>query len=83
MVKDFASRFIMLESENTRLQKAAQSSSDQLDQVVKLAATARQEADKLKKEMNQLKMKLKEDKKEKADAQAQSKEKEDNLRKSI
>ncbi|KAM0873436.1 hypothetical protein ACQ4PT_038066 [Festuca glaucescens] len=83
MVRDFASRFIQLKSENARLQKATQSSSDQLDQAVKLAAAARQEANKLKKELNQLKTKLKEEEKEKVEAQAQTQEKEDNLRKSI
>jgi ATPase subunit of ABC transporter with duplicated ATPase domains len=86
IVKDFASRFIQLEFQNARLQRAAQSSSDKLDQAVKLAATARQEAEKLKKELNQLKMKLEEDKKEKVEkveAQAQAMEKEDNLRNSI
>ena len=83
IIKDFASRFIQLESENARLQQAAQSSSDQLDQAVKLAAIARQEADKLKKELNQLKTKLKEEEKEKAEARVQAKEKEDNLRNSI
>jgi DNA helicase IV len=83
MVKDFASRFVQLESENARLQKATQSSSDQLDQAVKLAAIARQEADKLKKELNQLKMKLKEEEKQKVEAQAHTKEKEENLHNSI
>jgi regulator of replication initiation timing len=48
-----------------------------------LAAIARQEADKLKKELSQLKMKLKEEEKEKVEAQAQAKDKKDNLRNSI
>jgi hypothetical protein len=47
---------------------------------VKIVATARQNADSLKKELDQLKKKLKE--KEKAEAQAQRKEREDLLRKS-
>ncbi|KAK1692662.1 hypothetical protein QYE76_009359 [Lolium multiflorum] len=47
------------------------------------SAIARQEADKLKKELSQLKTKLKEEDKEKAEAQVQAKEKEDNLRNSI
>ncbi|KAM0880055.1 hypothetical protein ACQ4PT_033840 [Festuca glaucescens] len=81
ILKYFASRFIQLESENARLQRAAQSSSDQLDQAVKLVATARQEADKLKKELSQLKAKLKEEERERVEAQAQTREKEDNLRK--
>jgi predicted nucleic acid-binding Zn-ribbon protein len=83
MVRDFAYRFIQLETENAQLQRAAQPSSNQLDQAVKLVAAARQEADKLKKELNQLKTKLKEEEKEKVEAQAQTKEKEDSLRKSI
>jgi uncharacterized coiled-coil DUF342 family protein len=82
-VKNFASRFIQLESENAQLQRAAQSSSAQLDQVVKLADISRKEADKLKNELGQLKTKLKEEEKEKVEAQAQAKEKEDNLRNSI
>jgi hypothetical protein len=67
-VKDFSSRFIQLEFENTWLQMVAQSPSDQLDHAVKLAGTARKEADKLKKELNLLKMKLKEEEKEKVEA---------------
>jgi hypothetical protein len=54
----------------------------QLDQAVKIASTARQEADSLRKELGQLKKKLKEEEKEKAKAQAQKKEKEDLLHKS-
>jgi hypothetical protein len=41
MVRDFASQFIQLEAKNVQLQKAAKSSSDQLEQAVKVAATAR------------------------------------------
>ena len=48
-----------------------------------MTATARQEADTLKKELGQLKKKLKEVEKEKAEAQIQVKEKEDNLRNSV
>ncbi|KAK1618977.1 hypothetical protein QYE76_024494 [Lolium multiflorum] len=68
---------------NVRLQQNAQSKSAQLDQAVKMAATARQETDMLKKELAELKKKLKEEDKEKAEAQIQAKEKEDNLRSSI
>ena len=50
-----------------------------LDQVVTMAATARQNAESLKKELDQLKKKLKEEEKEKAEAQAQRKEREDLL----
>jgi chromosome segregation ATPase len=79
IIKDFASRFTHLEAENVQLQQAAQSKSAQLDQTVKMAATARQEAGSLKKELNQLKTMLKEEDKEKAEAQIQVKEKEDNI----
>ena len=48
-----------------------------------MVATARQEADTLKKELGQLKKKLKEEEKEKVEAQVQAKEKEDNLCNSI
>jgi hypothetical protein len=63
MVRDFASQFIQLEAKNVQLQKAAKSSSDQLEQAVKVAATARREAGELKKELGQLKAKLKEEEK--------------------
>ncbi len=49
---------------------------------MKIAATAHQEADSLRKELGQLKKKLKEEEKEKAEAQAQKKEREDLLHKS-
>jgi hypothetical protein len=49
---------------------------------VKIGATARLEADALRKELGQLKKKLKEEEKEKAEAQAQRKEREDLLHKS-
>jgi hypothetical protein len=49
---------------------------------VKIGATARLEADALRKELGQLKKKLKEEEKEKAEAQTQQKEKEDLLHKS-
>ncbi|KAK1663061.1 hypothetical protein QYE76_051220 [Lolium multiflorum] len=48
-----------------------------------MVATARQEADTLKKEIGQLKKKLKDEEKEKAEAQTEVKEKEDNLRNSV
>jgi chromosome segregation ATPase len=69
VIRDFASRFTFLEAENARLQQDAQSKSAQFDEAVKIAATARQEVDSLKKELGQLKKKLKEEKKERAKAQ--------------
>jgi regulator of replication initiation timing len=48
-----------------------------------MTANARQESDKLKKELVQLKTKQKEENKEKAKAQIQVKEKEDNLCNSV
>ncbi|KAK1608553.1 hypothetical protein QYE76_032226 [Lolium multiflorum] len=54
----------------------------QLDQAVKIVATARQDADSLRKELGQLKKKPKEEEKEKAEAQAQKKERKDLLHKS-
>ena len=82
MIKDFASQFTLLQAENARLQQDIQSSFAQLDQAVKIAATARQDADSLRKELGQLKKKLKEEEKAKTEAQAQAKEKEELLRKS-
>jgi predicted RNase H-like nuclease (RuvC/YqgF family) len=66
-MKDFASQFTLLQAKNVRLQGDAQSKSAQLDQAVKIAATARQEVDLLKKELGQLKKKLKEEEKDKED----------------
>jgi uncharacterized protein YoxC len=60
----------LLQADNARLQEDAQSKSSQLDQAVKIVATARQEADSFRKELDQLKKKLKEEEKEKAEAQA-------------
>jgi hypothetical protein len=40
IIKDFASQFTLLQAENIRLQEDAQSKSAQLDQAVKIAATA-------------------------------------------
>ncbi|KAM0903136.1 hypothetical protein ACQ4PT_018917 [Festuca glaucescens] len=83
IIKDFASQFTLLQAENARLQQDAKSKSAQLDEAVKIAATARQEADSLKKELGQLKKKLKEEEKNKTETQVQTKEKEDKLRSSI
>jgi regulator of replication initiation timing len=83
IIKDFASQFTLLQAETTRLQQDVQSSSAQLDQAIRIATTARQEADSLKKELGQMMKKLKEEEKAKAEAQAQAKEKEDLLRSSI
>ncbi|KAM0856774.1 hypothetical protein ACQ4PT_048851 [Festuca glaucescens] len=82
IIKDFASQFTLLQAENARLQQDIQSSFAQLDQAVKIAATAQQDADSLRKELGQLKKKLKEEEKAKTEAQAQVKEKEDLLFKS-
>jgi septal ring factor EnvC (AmiA/AmiB activator) len=82
ILKDFASQFSSLQADNTRLQEDVLSTTSKLDQAVKIAATARQNADSLKKELNQLKRKLQEGEKEKAKAQAQRKEREDLLHKS-
>jgi hypothetical protein len=72
----------LLQVDNAQLQEDAQLKSSQLDQAVKIAATARQEADSLRKELGQPKKKLKEKEKEKVEAQSQKKEKEDLLHKS-
>jgi chromosome segregation ATPase len=81
-LKGFASQFSSLQADKTRLQKEVLSTTWKLDQAVKMAATAHQIADSLKKELDQLKRKLKEEEKEKAEAQAQRKEREDLLQKS-
>ncbi|KAK1612450.1 hypothetical protein QYE76_036123 [Lolium multiflorum] len=81
ILKDFASQF-SFQADNARLQEDVLSMSSKLDQAVKFAATARQDADSLRKELRQLKKKLKEEEKVKAKAQAQKKEREDLLHKS-
>ncbi|KAM0855257.1 hypothetical protein ACQ4PT_049891 [Festuca glaucescens] len=83
MVRDFAAQFIQLKAENAQLREAATSSAEQLEKANKLAADAWREADKLKKELGQIKAKLKEEEEQKAEAQTQAKEKEGNLHKSI
>ncbi|KAK1683400.1 hypothetical protein QYE76_044248 [Lolium multiflorum] len=82
ILKDFASQFCSPQADNARLQEDIQSTTSKLDQAVNIAATARQNADSLKKELDQLKKKLKEEEKEQAEAQAQRKEREDLLHKS-
>ncbi|KAK1662227.1 hypothetical protein QYE76_050386 [Lolium multiflorum] len=82
ILKGFTSQFSSLEADKARLQEEVQSTSSKLDQAIKMAAAAHQNADSLKKELDQLKKKLKEEEKEKAEAQAQRKEREDLLHKS-
>jgi uncharacterized protein YhaN len=79
---DFPSQFSSLQADNARLQEDVLSTTSKLDQAVKIAATARQNADSLKKELDQLKKKQKEEEKEKAEAEAQRNEREDLLHKS-
>ncbi|KAK1665691.1 hypothetical protein QYE76_053850 [Lolium multiflorum] len=79
ILKGFASQFSSLQADKARLQEEVQSTSSKLDQAVTMAATARHNADSLKKELDQLKKKLKEREKEKAEAQSRRKEREDLL----
>jgi hypothetical protein len=81
-MKDFSSQFSSLQADNARLQEDVLSKSSHLDQGVKIAATARQDVDSLRKELGQLRRKLKKEEKEKDDAQTQNKEREDLLHKS-
>ena len=74
-MKGFASQFSSLEADKARLQEEVESTSSKLNNVVKMAAAARQNADSLKKELDQLKKKLKEEEKERVEAEAQRKEK--------
>ncbi|KAK1615836.1 hypothetical protein QYE76_021353 [Lolium multiflorum] len=83
ILKGFASQFSLLEADKVRLQEEVESTSSKLDNAVKMAAAAHQNADSLKKELDQLKKKLKEEEKEKAEAEAQRKENEGLLRQSI
>ncbi|KAK1677248.1 hypothetical protein QYE76_038096 [Lolium multiflorum] len=81
-LKGFASQFSSLEADKIQLQEEVESTSSKLDNAVKLDAAARQKADSLKKELDQLKKKLKEEEKEKAKSEAQRKVKEGLLRQS-
>jgi predicted transcriptional regulator len=82
ILKGFASQFSSLEADKARLQEEVHSTSSKLDQAVKMAATAHQNADSLKRELDQLKKRLKEEDKEKAEAKVQRKKREDLLRQS-
>jgi hypothetical protein len=54
-LKNFASQFSPLHADNTQLQEDILSKSSKLDQAVRIAATARQDANSLRKELGQLK----------------------------
>jgi membrane-associated HD superfamily phosphohydrolase len=72
MVVDFAAQFIHLEAENVRLQEVSKSSSEQLEKANKLAAEARGEAAKLRKELDLLKAKMEEEEQQKIEAHARA-----------
>jgi phage shock protein A len=78
----FASQFTSLEAEKVQLQQEVESTSSKLDNAVKMAAEARQNADSLKGELEQLRKKLKDEEALKAAAEAQRSEKDDLLRQS-
>ncbi|KAK1628785.1 hypothetical protein QYE76_003100 [Lolium multiflorum] len=82
ILKGFASQFSSLQDDRSWLQEEVQSNSSKLNQAVTMAATARQNADSLKKGAQSLKKKLKEEEQGKAEAHAQRKEREDLLQKS-
>nr|XP_051230264.1 uncharacterized protein LOC127348217 [Lolium perenne] len=81
-LKSFASQFSSLGGDKIRLQEEVESTSSNLDTAVKLAAAACQNADSLKKELDQRKKRLKEEEKENAESEAQRKEKEGLLHRS-
>jgi chromosome segregation ATPase len=74
----FCSQFTSLEADKIRLQKEVESTSSKLDNAVKIATEARQNADSLKEELKQLKSKLKDEEALMVAAEAQRNEK-DNL----
>jgi hypothetical protein len=55
-LKGFASQFSSLEADKARLQEEVQSTSSKLDQPIKMVVVARQNADFLKNELDQLKV---------------------------
>ncbi|KAK1665917.1 hypothetical protein QYE76_054076 [Lolium multiflorum] len=78
-----ASQFTSLEADKARLQKEVKSTSSKLDNAIKMAAEARQNADSLKGELEKLKNKLNDEEASKLAAEAQRNEKDDLLRQSV
>jgi chromosome segregation ATPase len=72
-LKDFVSQLSSLQADKARLQEDVLSTTSKLDKAAKIAATAHQNANSLKKELDQLKKKLKEEEREKAEAQVRRK----------
>nr|XP_051211213.1 uncharacterized protein LOC127328671 [Lolium perenne] len=79
----FAFQFTSLEAEKVRLQKEVESTSLKLDNAVKMAAEACQNADSLKEELERLRSKLKDEEALKITAEAQRSERDNLLRQSI
>jgi uncharacterized coiled-coil DUF342 family protein len=79
----FASQFTSLEADKVRLQEEIDSTSSKLDNAIKMAAEAHQNADSLKGELEQLKKRLKDEEALKATTEAQRNEKDNLLRQSI
>jgi chromosome segregation ATPase len=78
----FAIQFTSLEADKIRLQKEVASTSSKLNNAVKMAAEACQNADSLKEEVDRLKKKLKDEEALRAEAEAQRNEKDGFLRQS-
>jgi chromosome segregation ATPase len=81
-LKGFASQFTSLEADKIRLQKEVKSTTSKLNNAVKIAAEACQNADSLKEELERLKKKLKGEETLRAAAEAQRNEKDELLRQS-
>jgi chromosome segregation ATPase len=79
----FASQFTSLEADKVHLQKEVESTSSKLDNAVKMAAEACQNADSLKEELEKLRNKLKDEEALKLAVEAQRNEKDNLLRQSI
>ncbi|KAK1601801.1 hypothetical protein QYE76_037629 [Lolium multiflorum] len=78
----FVSQFSSLEADKARLQKEVESTSSNLENAIKMAAEARQNADSLTEELDKLKTKLKDKEASKLAAEAEKNEKDGLLRQS-
>ncbi|KAK1663211.1 hypothetical protein QYE76_051370 [Lolium multiflorum] len=78
-----ASQFTSLEADKARLQKEVESTSSKLENAIKMAAEARQNADSLTEELDKLKSKLKDEEASKLATEAEKNEKDSLLRQSV
>jgi uncharacterized protein YdcH (DUF465 family) len=79
----FASQFSSLEADKARLLKEVESTSSKLENAIKMAAEARQNADSLTEELDKIKSKLKDEEASKLAAEAEKNDKDGLLHQSV